>query len=98
MPKNNLLPLLADKQGQIFKLENYTAAACCGPSNSETPQNTMSYCLQPDLYLRYFQPENYTFSHVMKNIYMALSLDKHAALNYLNCLNKGENNNGIWKF
>ncbi|ETR67754.1 MAG: radical SAM domain family protein, partial [Candidatus Magnetoglobus multicellularis str. Araruama] len=41
--------------------------------------------LQPDVYLRYFRPVNYTFAHVMKSIEMALSHDKHVALNYLNC-------------
>ncbi|MBF0451566.1 MAG: radical SAM protein [Candidatus Magnetomorum sp.] len=41
--------------------------------------------LQPKAYDIYFRPINYSFDDVIKSIEMALSLDKHVALNYLNC-------------
>jgi len=41
--------------------------------------------LQEDAYNKYFRPVNYDFYDVIKSIELALSLDKHVALNYLNC-------------
>lgn len=41
--------------------------------------------LQEKAYSKYFRPINYDFHDVIKSIELALSLDKHVALNYLNC-------------
>jgi len=40
---------------------------------------------QPKTYDRYFRPVNYDFDDVINSIDLALSIDKHVALNYLNC-------------
>jgi len=40
---------------------------------------------QAKAYNQYFRPINYAFDDVINSIELALSLDKHVALNYLNC-------------